>query len=531
MNPLKPLLEKLSASALSACWLLFLPSCTTDKNPQKTDAVVSDPVHEVAWHKGDVESAFIKAKNEHKKLFLYWGAKWCPPCNSLKARVFSKPRFKELMKHFVPIYLDGDTEMAQIWADRLQAYGYPTVIVFNPDGTEIMRISEGVDIAEFETAINSVLQESETSMQLITKCLDGGASDSDWKTLTYISWEQIPGKVLSDTKKLEQLGRLVEMMPPRLEKERALLTAGLVALAADLSEEGVSPEISRIIKKNPEKYLDGIFLSNETIKSCRNFIGYNSAGTLKWLFPDRRSSGYKKYREKFLAAAAFLADSGYESLDVRLLGFQPQLAIYRLEHGDSAKIPDMLRQKVIETVEEIDRSAKSSYERHSTISMSARILREAGEVERARKLLVRESRDTDTPWYYYSSLSVLEQKEGNREEAAKWAEAAKNSAKGNSTKIQWIVEELSLTVELFGKERQDRVYKLLEEYYALATSLPDGFSGRNKNRADTVSKRVKSLGRDKRLDSLVSANQKKCMELKGKNRDLCIGHFSDIQRL
>ena len=33
------------------------------------------------------------------------------------------------MSGFVPVYLDGDSEAAQIWGERLKAAGYPTILV------------------------------------------------------------------------------------------------------------------------------------------------------------------------------------------------------------------------------------------------------------------------------------------------------------------------------------------------------------------------------------------------------------------
>ena len=104
--------------------------------------------HEIAWRQGDVADAFAEAKERGKPVLLYWGASWCPPCAQMKASVFKDPRFIAETEKFAPVYLDGDTEGAQRWAERFATAGYPTLIVLRPDGTEVTRINGASTAAE-----------------------------------------------------------------------------------------------------------------------------------------------------------------------------------------------------------------------------------------------------------------------------------------------------------------------------------------------------------------------------------------------
>ena len=95
----------------------------------------------------DLNKAFAKAKTEKKCVLVeFTGSDWCPPCIAMRNNVFSKKEFvTAAAKKFILVELDfpkGDKDLAeknQPLADKYKIKGFPTVILFNPEGKEFTR--------------------------------------------------------------------------------------------------------------------------------------------------------------------------------------------------------------------------------------------------------------------------------------------------------------------------------------------------------------------------------------------------------
>ena len=133
----------------------------------------------IEWYAGSVDSAFELARSRGTPLLLYWGADWCPPCNRLKAAVFSRPEFIERTRLFVPVSLDGDDPGAQKLGERFDVEGYPTTIVFSPDGEEVTRLSLGLDLERYLEALDAALAASRPAGAAYDAVLKGGAAAAD----------------------------------------------------------------------------------------------------------------------------------------------------------------------------------------------------------------------------------------------------------------------------------------------------------------------------------------------------------------
>src|SRR4051812_16569953 len=47
------------------------------------DAAESGIAWKQAANDSEIDAAFAVARSENKPVFVYWGAKWCPPCNQV----------------------------------------------------------------------------------------------------------------------------------------------------------------------------------------------------------------------------------------------------------------------------------------------------------------------------------------------------------------------------------------------------------------------------------------------------------------
>src|SRR5262249_35016089 len=130
----------------------------------------------IAWFTGDVDAAFSRARAEHKPLFLYWGATWCPPCNQVKATLFKRAHFIEGSRQFVPVYVDGDQPIAQKLADRFRVRGYPTMILFSSDGSEITRLPGEIDPQQYLQVLSLGLGTGRSAHTTLAAALGPGAS-------------------------------------------------------------------------------------------------------------------------------------------------------------------------------------------------------------------------------------------------------------------------------------------------------------------------------------------------------------------
>ncbi|HET9205212.1 MAG TPA: thioredoxin fold domain-containing protein, partial [Burkholderiaceae bacterium] len=147
----------------------------------------------VAWqpaaNDADIERAFGIARAENKPVLLYWGAKWCPPCNQLKATLFNRHDFIERSKSLVPVEIDGDRPGAQKLGSRFKVSGYPTMVLVRPDGAEITRLPGEADAPQVLQLLQLGLAGGRPTKAVLADARAGKAiSGAEWRMLAFYSW-------------------------------------------------------------------------------------------------------------------------------------------------------------------------------------------------------------------------------------------------------------------------------------------------------------------------------------------------------
>jgi len=183
-----------AALCIASPWLLV--ACSKAPEPAAppvapTKAAAAHAEQGVAWQTGDVDAVFAAAKATKMPVFLYWGAKWCPPCNQVKATLFNRQDFIERSRAFVPVYVDGDSPGAQKIGARFKVSGYPTMVLFTPQGQEVTRLPGEVEPVRYTQVLTLGMNAARPVSAVLADALAKPAtlSANDWRLLAFYSWD------------------------------------------------------------------------------------------------------------------------------------------------------------------------------------------------------------------------------------------------------------------------------------------------------------------------------------------------------
>lgn len=399
----------------------------------------------INWQSGasdpEVNRAFAAARSSGKPLFLYWGAVWCPPCNQVKATLFSRPDFVDRSRAFVPVYVDGDKPGAQKVAARFRVAGYPTMVVFKPDGTEITRLPGEVDPERYLLALSAALEAQIPVKDLVRRALAGQAlQPQQWQLLAFYSWDTDQDQVVAAKELGSRLAELAARAPKDLPDVRERLALKSLAVQSDAGPaDAVMAAAGRSVVDRVLSDPGATAMHADLLTAyARDIVGWLApAGEPRRALAARWDSALETLLERDppLSKAARI-----DTVDARV-------GLWKLMNGSETLAPQR-RSQVLGDVARIVAASTDRYERQAVVPAAAHVLGEAGLIDESDELLKMELPRAVAPYYHMLGLAGNAKKRGDRAAALSWYEKSWRQSEGPATRLQWGAGYVGNLVEL-----------------------------------------------------------------------------------
>jgi thioredoxin-related protein len=450
----------------------------------------------IAWRQAannaDVDAAFELARAESKPVFVYWGAKWCPPCNQVKATLFNRQDFIERSRAFVPVYVDGDSPGAQKLGARFRVSGYPTMLLFDPQGTELTRLPGEVDPKRYTEVLTlgmNAHQRPVKEVLALVKAGGQGLTAEDWRLLAFYSWDDqqqfVPKNALPALFK-----QLADTCPPDLTEVATRLRLDALAAAGDNTpakpDAAALAVVSQLLADPVAARAHSDQIANNAPEITRALSAGGTPqraalvaafdGALKRLEADATLSRADRM-------SALIAQVNLASIDA------PKPAAGKA--AAKVQLPDALIADVREQTARADREITDGYERQAVITAAAYLLAESGLGAESDALLKANLAKSHSPYYLMSELASNAKRRGDAAEALNWYEQAFNRSEGPATRLQWGKSYISAMVDLAPQD-EARIERAAQQVLTEAAALSDAFYERSGWQLERIGAKLQS---------------------------------------
>jgi len=460
------------------------------------------PVHSgIGWHKAandaEVDAAFATARADNKPVFVYWGAKWCPPCNQVQATLFNRQDFIERSRAFVPVYVDGDSAGAQKIGARFRVSGYPTMVLFNVQGKEVTRLPGEVDPVRYTEVLTLGMNAARPVSAVLADALARPATlaANDWRLLAFYSWETDQQQVIEKDKLPPTLLALADACPKDVAD--AAMRLRLKALA--FADEKKPPPVDAATRAAVAAMLAEPVRAREQTDMVTNYASEIVRAASARGTPER-----KALVGAFDAALKRLEADATLSRADRMQAVIAQVDLVRIDEpagGDSAtgharrghptQLPAELVADAREQAARADREITDGYERQAVISSAAYLLERAGLGSESDALLKANLAKSHSPYYLMSGLASNAKKRGDKAEALRWYREAYDKSEGPATRLQWGSSYIAALIELAPHDEK-AIEAATAKLWSEAAAQPDAFYMRSARSLQKVGEKLQA---------------------------------------
>ena len=474
-------------ASLSAAAVL-LGACSKTPEPQ---AAATHGDGGIAWRHAasdaEIDAAFAAAKAEARPVFVYWGAKWCPPCNQVKATLFNRQDFIERTRAFVPVYVDGDSPGAQKIGARFHVSGYPTMVLFNPAGVEVTRLPGEVEPVRYTQVMTLGMNAARPVKAVLADALAGGQGlgANDWRLLAFYSFDTDQQQLVAKDRLPATLAALAAACPA--DSPEIAMRLRLKALAAyDAKAVGtVPPARDAAVRATVLALLDDATRARE-----QTDLLTNAAAEIVRALSAKASPERGRLLAGFDVTLKRLeADTTLSRAD-RMQALIAQVDLARIDEPDadesqavakpspSLALPGALVARVREQVARADREITDGYERQAVVTAAAYLLERAGLDAESDTLLKANLAKSHSPYYLMSELAGNAKKRGDKAAALDWSRQAFEKSEGPATRLQWGASYVAALVDMAPAD-EAAIEQTATQLFDEAATQPDAFFQRS----------------------------------------------------
>jgi thiol-disulfide isomerase/thioredoxin len=483
------------------------------------------PSSNVAWvvaaADADVDRAIAQARSQNKPLLLYWGATWCPPCNQLKATLFNRADFAALSKHFVAVFVDGDRPAAQKIGARFKVSGYPTLVLFTPQGQEITRLPGEADAPQVLALLEQGLAGGRPIAAVLADARAGKPLPAnEWRVLAFHSWAVDDTGLVAANDRPAVLAELAAKSP--LGDGETATRLWLKALAASDDGKGLKPDAAL------RERVARVLADPAATRMHMDVIGGSAANMVKTLSTDDSAERAPLAAQFDAALARLQADATLSRAD-RTGVLTERVSLARLGQPKDATTPTLPAPLVAEVRDwsgRMDREITDGYERQAVITAVAYLQGQAGLWSDSDALLRRNLARSPSPYYLMSQLASNARKLGRNDDALSWSRQAWDKSVGPATRLQWGAGYLSMLVDLAPKDAA-RIEKTAAQIFSEAAQDAGALHDRSGRSLQRVGKKLAGWNADGKQATVMKRLQTKvdalCAKADASEREMCRG--------